>query len=256
MITSLLPLSININALAQDTSPNKNRSEENFHRIAALPASTYNADLSSFEKIDDLAKRYIDISYKFARKNKINYIINAGLAFSRPEFTLKRNELLEYTNLSNDSFINAKIYYIGLNDIMQGINRSKIDAEIEQKFQRFAKASNIDIIINSAIFASNKAKITSEFLNFINDEKSYSPPENRPIPLVCTISVPEILSTTYAKRHIIPNDQNSLNTFYKKVDLIISEYANKNGIDILLNAHPSASLCNVTPSIINALDEK
>ena len=224
------------------------------NKIAILPATIYNADLSAFEKVTDLSNRYITTSFKFASNNGLNHIITSGVVFSTQDFNLIRSDLLSNKRIKENSYLNPRIYYIDIREILIKTNQASISTTIEQKFNQFSQLSGANIILNKAIFASENANITKNFLDYINNERytfnnSSSPPNS-----ICTINVQELYSSDFYKNYNKQNSDPVKLEFNKLADKTISEFARKNNIDLIIESNSSSTLCNITSNVVKNLE--
>jgi hypothetical protein len=223
-------------------------------KIATLPTTVYNPDLSFFERTSDLSARYISLARSFAEKNGIDFIILSGISYTNEKYSLRRIELLNNEKIDSDRFKNPNIIFIDGNKALQNIGTTSENSEVNKKFQNYQEHINADIILNSAIYVSSQANKTDDFVYFFNESKTNNSQQTKKENYFCIIDVNFIWKNETLKRVSKNNNPSSDAKIVDKINSIIIDFAKSNDIDIIINGNYSNRICNITDSIQKLID--
>lgn len=223
-------------------------------RIAVLDASLYNADLSSFEKPIDLAKRFSDMANQFAKFNNIDFVLTSNVTYSKQDYRIIRNELLENTKIDSTRYLNPRIFFINGREFLEKSGLQKIDPLAQEKFTSFAKKIDADIIVNKVVFVADSLHITSDFVKYYKDGSLPSLTANNSDLSTCSLNVPNLLASSAALKILENVSPDNRTVIYKKIEKIIANYSNTNGIGIVFDSNFPFPSCDLTASIIKNIE--
>lgn len=223
-------------------------------KIATLPATIYNPDLSFFERTSDLTARYNSLAISFAEKNDIDFILSSGISYTSKKSSLQRLELLNNEKIDSDRFKNPKIIFIDNKKALQSIGMSSANSEVNKLFNNYQESMNIDIALNSAIYVSDYANKTEDFVNYYKKLNSNNTQKTIKDNYICILDINSIWKNDALKRAAKNNNPNSDTELIKKIDFIIANFAKSNDIDIILNGTYGKKICNITDSIHKIID--
>lgn len=223
-------------------------------KIATLPASIYNPDLSFFERTSDLAARYNSLAISFAEKNDIDFIVSSGISYTSKKFLLQRLDLLNNEKIDSDRFKNPKIIFIDNKKALQNMGIPNANSEVNKIFYNFQESMDVDIALNSAVYVSDQANKTDDFVNYYKKLNTNNAQPTVKGNYVCIIDINSIWENDALKRASKNNNPNSDMEIIKKVDSLIANFAKSNDIDIILNGNYGKKICNITDIILKTIE--
>lgn len=223
-------------------------------KIASLPSTLYDPDLSFFERTPELAARYYSMATSFAQKNDINFVILTGVSYTSNEFALRRLELLHNEKIDLERFKNPKIIFIDSGKALQKLGIKRVTPEINKIFFDYSKIVGADIVLNSAIYASNQVNKTDDFVSFYDkaevDESHKKPMESN----ICTIDIDAVWKNETLKMASKNNNPRSDAEIIKRINDIIINLAKNNKVDLVINGGYSKKICSMTNAVLASID--
>lgn len=223
------------------------------YKVGVLGYERIKSTKSFIESDDAFKKRWGDLLKSFSKTNGIDLVFEKAVYLNNV-FEIVPDEVASRKIIDPTRYFNPKIFYV---DARKALSDTGSDLkDVNRVFNIFAKKIGADIVVDTAVIASDRVNVTDAFISYYKSGIEPSMDFSKSVS-VRFINEQVIFSSKYLKKLTLEYGKDAaMKIFLKHADKAISDFTKSNDIDLLFQSGwDIRSELDVSTEILGLIDQ-